>query len=318
MPVLRTLLGAFAALFILALVPAVGLTQPEVEYTVYFDATWSEDTHPIDFPGNPHFSGLIGGTHSDAVSFWELGELASPGIESMAETGSKTLLQGEVQSAIDAGTAGAIISGNGIPVSPGSVSKTFTIIESHPRVTLVSMLAPSPDWFVGVRSLNLREGGQWLPVVVVDMVLYDAGTDSGTMYSSPNQPTLPPIPIYEKTEVPFAENNIVGTFTFQLTTTDAPGTQNASRLGIRSVGANPTRSASRFELRTPDNVSADLHIYDTRGRLVRTLLSGERVNGSIVAWDGRDRHGKRAPTGVYFATVSAGRETRSTKLVLLR
>ena len=56
-------------------------------YQVTFDAAWSQQNHPADFPGNPHFSGLIGGTHQGSHSFWEVGSLASPGIESMAETG---------------------------------------------------------------------------------------------------------------------------------------------------------------------------------------------------------------------------------------
>lgn len=71
-----------------------------VEYQVTFDATWSQATHPQDFPPSPHFSGLIGGTHNAAVTFWQEGELATTGIENMAELGSKTALTDEVNAAI--------------------------------------------------------------------------------------------------------------------------------------------------------------------------------------------------------------------------
>ena len=53
-----------------------GCAQSTAEYVVQFDATWSAQTHPLNFPPNPHFSGLIGGTHNDQVAFWEVGELA--------------------------------------------------------------------------------------------------------------------------------------------------------------------------------------------------------------------------------------------------
>jgi hypothetical protein len=311
--------GRTIAVWILIIsIPAIGSAQSEAEYTVRFDATWSEQTHPIDFPENPHFSGLIGGTHHGGISFWSEGTLASPGIESMAETGSKLLLQGEIQDAIDMGTAAAIISGGGIPLSPGSVSATFTIEETHPLVTLVSMLAPSPDWFVGVAGLSLREGGEWVPTKVVDLVVYDAGTDSGTNYGSPNQPTMPPIPIYEKTEVPFAEDNVVGAFTFELAATSVATTGIGDRLRLLNRGPNPSRGTSRFEIRAAAGSSVDLLIHDARGRLVRTLLAGERVEHCDLSWDGRDESGRRAPSGVYFVTLRAEAKTRSAKLVLLR
>ena len=41
------------------------------------------------------------------------------------------------------------------------------------------MLAPRPDWFVGVDGVSLRENGSWLDSKVVELVVFDAGTDSG-------------------------------------------------------------------------------------------------------------------------------------------
>ena len=51
------------------------------------------------------------------------------------------------------------------------------------------------------------------------MVLYayDSGTDSGTTYTSPNDPTDPPVPIFKIEGYPFFyEDELVplGTFTF--------------------------------------------------------------------------------------------------------
>jgi hypothetical protein len=197
-----------------------------VTYEVIFMATWSEETHPDDFPSNPHFSGLIGASHNDEVFFWREGELASPGIKNMAETGSKNPLNTEVGNAIIDKTAFKLISGGGIQTSPGSVSLEFKVSENYPLVTLVTMIAPSPDWFVGVDSLNLFENGSFVDEKTVVLYAYDAGTDSGINYTSPNDPTDPPVPIFKIEGYPFFyEGELVplGTFTFTKVKDDSIG-----------------------------------------------------------------------------------------------
>ncbi len=74
---------------------------PTAVYQVTFTSTWSQQTHPHEYPaGFSHFSGLIGATHNALVNFWQLGEVATNGIESMAETGSKSLFLTEVNTQI--------------------------------------------------------------------------------------------------------------------------------------------------------------------------------------------------------------------------
>ena len=54
------------------------------------------------------------------------------------------------------------------------------------------MVAPSPDWFVGVHGLNMLDSnGQFMQSTTVDLAVYDAGTDSGLQYASANQDTQP-------------------------------------------------------------------------------------------------------------------------------
>lgn len=197
--------------------PALACAADSAVYTLTFRSVWSAATHPEGFPEFAHFSSLIGGTHRDAVSFWNEDSLASPGIQAMAEIGSKTPLRDEVQAAIDAGDAARIISGGGLIVSPGSVDVTFTMDPSFPLVTVVSMIAPSPDWFVGVSGLSLCDDGEWVDSLVVDLYAYDAGTDSGIDYGSLNEPSVPHVPIYSIEQAPFlveGEIPILGTFTF--------------------------------------------------------------------------------------------------------
>jgi hypothetical protein len=177
----------------------VPVVQPSptatARYRVTFEATWDAATHPTDFPPNPHFSGLIGGTHRGSVSFWQAGGLATEGIRLMAERGRQSPLDLEVDAAMRAGHAQHLLRGGDVPSSPGSTSLDFDVSVDYPLVTLVTMVAPSPDWFVGVSGLSLLENGDWAASRAVELFPYDAGTDSGVSYRSADRVTAPPAPI---------------------------------------------------------------------------------------------------------------------------
>ncbi|MHC4375791.1 MAG: spondin domain-containing protein [Planctomycetota bacterium] len=187
----------------------------EARYRVTFDATWSSLTHPNAYPASAHFSPLIGATHDDSISLWGPGALATPGIEQMAETGATSLLTGEVNALIGTGAAGQIIAGSGIGISPGLAIANLVVDQDHPLVSLVSMIAPSPDWFVGVHDLSLLENGQWIDVLEVPLLAYDSGTDSGLQFTSANADTQPAEPISLVTGGPFTGATPLGTFRFE-------------------------------------------------------------------------------------------------------
>jgi len=178
--------------------PPQPLPQPLTSrYEVTFEATWSRGSHPTDFPANAHFSPLVGATHDARVRFWGEGLLASAGIERMAELGVTSPLDDEIQRAIDAGSAGALLRGDPIGRSPGSASISFEATQSFSHVTLVTMVAPSPDWFVGVSGLDLFAGGVWAEQLVLPLYAWDAGTDDGVTFTSPDAEARPHQPVRE-------------------------------------------------------------------------------------------------------------------------
>lgn len=192
--------------------------DPIAQYRVTFSSTWSEQSHPVDWPDNAHYSGLIGGTHNNRVVFWQDGQLASEGIRAMAERGRKSPLDLEVMSAITAGNAQHVLSGPDLDTSPASVAMEFEISLGFPLVTLVTMVAPSPDWFVGVSALPLLVNNQWVEEQVVVLYPWDAGTDSGVTYEADDFRTLPAEPIRRLLGFPVATNGAVapfGTMTFR-------------------------------------------------------------------------------------------------------
>lgn len=186
-------------------------------YRVTFEATWSAATHPDRFPSNPHFSPLVGATHDGTIRFWEEGGLASQGIERMAELGATSPLDEIIRDAIAAGSARSLLLGSGIEASPGMASIELELSREHSHLTLVSMIAPSPDWFVGISAENFLESGDWPETISVELHPYDAGTDSGTIYTARDEDTEPQQPIARIAGPPFLSGDAVaplGTFTF--------------------------------------------------------------------------------------------------------
>jgi hypothetical protein len=188
--------------------------QMSINYTVTFEGSWSKATHPLEFPANAHFSGLIGATHNGNYSIFLDGGRATEGLERLAEAGRHSPLDQEIKNAIRAGTAGVLIESGPISPVPGNAEGRFAIDEEHPTVSIVAMIAPSPDWFAGA-SVNLMENGQWVAEKKVTVFAWDAGTDIGTTYKAPDadskdRVTANAAPHFQKE----GEVVPVGTFTF--------------------------------------------------------------------------------------------------------
>ncbi len=95
--------------------------------------------------------------------------------------------------------------------------------------------------------------------------------------------------------------------------------QGLPRLALSPARPNPFRSQTELSFSLPSVQRVELAVYSVDGRLVRTLLSGERGPGeNSVTWDGRDESGLRVGSGLYFVRLRADSGTRRGKLMLLR
>lgn len=105
-----------------------------------------------------------------------------------------------------------------------------------------------------------------------------------------------------------------GTFAIQPSTTDAPDAFLVDRIGpVQPNPFNPSTSIA-FTLQSPADLS--LTVFDVRGRALVELASGRWETGRhAVRWDGRDRDGRQAPSGAYFARLSLRGEDRAESLV---
>ncbi len=190
-----------------------------VEYMLEFEGLW-DGTHVVGgtLPAGAHFTSLIGATHDAGDALWESGGMATAGIEDVAEEGDTVALAVEIQARIGAGTAGEQITAIGINPFPMTTQATFEIEVDHPNVTLISMVAPSPDWFVGVSDLSLRNGNVWLQALTVDLHPYDAGSEQGSGFSLNTPATNPQEAITLINGSPFVGSPVIGRLHFTLLT----------------------------------------------------------------------------------------------------
>ncbi|MCY3775740.1 MAG: PQQ-dependent sugar dehydrogenase, partial [Candidatus Aminicenantes bacterium] len=165
--------------------------RSEATYSVTFQGSWTTAVTPGGVQLGAHFTTLIGGVHNAGVTFLREGGRASAGVELMAELGGTSILAGEVRAARPNALAVLLGSGDIRPTGSSTIDRV-TVTTDHPRVTLLTMIAPSPDWFVGVSGLSLLDAqGEWPASLAVNLYPWDAGTEEGTEFSLSNPDTSP-------------------------------------------------------------------------------------------------------------------------------
>jgi len=82
---------------------------------------------------------------------------------------------------------------------------------------------------------------------------------------------------------------------------------------------NPLNPATAITFSLPRAQVVTLRIIDLRGRVVRTLVNGERSQGTnTVVWDGRDEQGSLAASGTYMYRLTTAEGMLSRKLMLVK
>jgi hypothetical protein len=106
-----------------------------------------------------------------------------------------------------------------------------------------------------------------------------------------------------------------------LTVTDGTTPVSDLPLAFRFDGAapNPFNPATTLHFSLPAAGHVELRVFDVQGRLVRTLIDGQRPAGdNEVRWDGRDHDGRQLASGTYFGRLLAAGRTSVKPLVLVK
>ena len=165
--------------------------EATARYSVTFTARWNAADHG-EVPGGAHFTTLAGAAVNADADLWVPGELASRGLENLAELGQTSTFLAEIAAKTQAGDAGESVTSQGTGATGTSVFE-MTFSRDLPNFTFGSMIAPSPDWFVGLSEFPLLNAeGRWIEDTG-DMGLpaWDAGTETGNQFSLSGSATNP-------------------------------------------------------------------------------------------------------------------------------
>lgn len=167
------------------------------KYRLTFYGNWSENVHPRDYPRRAnHWSALIGASHSRRYLLWRYGGLASEGVRQVAEFGSPVKMEEEIRQQGDLVLSVIKTRAQWPAWQPlnmrAAPSAEFSVDRRRHLMSFLTMLGPSPDWNVGLSAEDLcTQDCGWVRRLEADLLPWDAGTDGGVTYESPNQPSLP-------------------------------------------------------------------------------------------------------------------------------
>eukprot|EP00958_Prasinococcus_capsulatus_P016908 scaffold1894_cov368-Prasinococcus_capsulatus_cf.AAC.15 len=167
-------------------------------YDITLEGMWTAENHPGAWIPEATFSPMVAAAHSADYSMWYLGGVATDGLEQVAESGMTDIIAEELKF-VSAGAVGskAFATGPLAMGGEGSITVKLTVTDDYPYISVVTMLAPSPDWITGVSSVDMcdRTTGQWRESLSMNGYPVDAGTDSGTTFTAEDNDTNPREPI---------------------------------------------------------------------------------------------------------------------------
>ncbi len=181
-------------------------TLAEQDFRITYRIDWSESANGVAPPDetSTEIPPIIGIVHNMDYTPWDVGQVVGArlpddmdpdtderrGVEFIAEGGMPTNLQAE---AVVQQTAGDVAADANIGIfilhetdqkrntSTGSVQFTrtqdITATKAHTELTIINMIAASPDWFSGTSRASLVNADcTWKDSFTVPIRVYDAGT----------------------------------------------------------------------------------------------------------------------------------------------
>ena len=168
--------------------PEVKVPYSEASYKMTVSLNWQSPQFTL--PAGAHVTALIGTIHSKDTFLWKPNTLATKGLENVAEEGNAVNMNLELDAIIASRKA---LSKFMIPPPPvtGSVNTILNFNTNYSYISFASMIAPSPDWFMGIYGVNLFVNNKWVDDLTINILLYDAGTEEGDVFGYNNPATDP-------------------------------------------------------------------------------------------------------------------------------
>jgi len=159
-------------------------------YQLVLETHWSEELFPKQYPQwrpPAQWSKTIGFTHNNNVSLFMTDSEVSEGVMMFVEKVDSDTLERETvnHTFLDHVFAPSIKEG------VGRTTGLVFVDGNNTKLSCITALVPSPDWFIGLDSLDLCKDGKWVNHVRLGVSPMDAGTDNGLTFTSPNWATEP-------------------------------------------------------------------------------------------------------------------------------
>ncbi|MEE9356300.1 MAG: spondin domain-containing protein [Methylococcaceae bacterium] len=210
-----------ASIFTFLIILSVPLNA--ATYKLTFTSFWNGSHNQSNsLPENAHLTVLVGATHQSGQPLWKPNTLASLGVQNVAEQGNTSAIMDEINTAIMSGTAHSEIIADSLSPLPSSSSVTFEVFDSHSNVSFVSMVAPSPDWFIGISDISLKQSGNWVDTLSIDLAPWDAGTKEGADFDFGFVATNPHELISKIIGTPFIGSPVLANLTFERIDSEPP------------------------------------------------------------------------------------------------
>ena len=183
-----------------------GGCKGSAKYKVIFKNLLTEENFG-DLPGFPKtglvFSPLAGVSHSNRLSFFTIRGFASKEVEQIAETGVNKKFIRRAMKLRSQGRGVKSVVDVGAPTLPGKVQAlTLKVDCKHPFLTVLGMIAPSPDWIVQLNNRDTydEKKGKFINFMSGTLIAYDTGVDDGREFTPPldlslDKPTRPQLNI---------------------------------------------------------------------------------------------------------------------------
>ena len=120
--------------------------QTNAKYSVTFEINWNKNDFSLDYPSGAHFSSIVGWSHKTTSTFMKVGTFASKGIKDVAETGSTVEIKKEIEEKISNKEGKKFFKGSGLGSGVGKIEIEIEVVTDYPSISLITMIAPSPDW----------------------------------------------------------------------------------------------------------------------------------------------------------------------------
>ena len=201
--------------------------------------------------------------------------------------GNNSVLSEEIYRQKRYGKVYSVIRANGpIPKTGNVTLMNIHVDADRSLVSLITMIFPSPDWFLGVSNIDMcdRMTGEWKDSLDRDLFPYDSGTDDGISFESPDAPSNP------RTNITLISKDDNTTF--------KTNSSMIKRLGTFKFSKIPTKACKgkAYYTLTFDaewsNVTHPSSVFPRHAKF--STLIGASHNSYYEIW----RRGKMASTGV--------------------